>query len=87
MSNIPSSPGAYRLIKDNVVIYVGSAKNLLERYFDWANNPDNPHVKQRGWDTFAWQTTSTHNEARRLELKWYYHFQPVCNMVAPPGAA
>lgn len=85
--SIPSKPGAYRLIKSSVVIYVGSAKNLLERFSDWKNNPENPCVKQRGWDKFIWQEASTHNEARKLELEWFNNFKPVCNMVTPPGTA
>lgn len=87
MSDIPSKPGAYRLIKSDVVIYVGSAKNLPDRYSDWKNNPDNPCVKKRGWDKFVWKDTSSHNEACKLELEWFYRFNPVCNEVTPPGAA
>lgn len=87
MSNVPESPGVYRLLKAGVVIYVGSAIDLLRRFNDWRNNPDNDCVKRQGWDKFVWQPTSTLDEARRLELEWYNHFGPVCNLVAPPGKA
>lgn len=83
--SIPNKPGVYCLKKLNQVIYVGSAKNLLERYKDWISNPENPCVKRNGWDIFEWLPTSTHDEARRLELEWYNLFQPICNIVTPPG--
>lgn len=87
MVDLPENPGAYRLTKSGKVIYVGSAKNLLQRYFDWKNNPENVCVRQNGWDKFVWQPTGSHEQARRLELEWYNKFRPICNLVAPPGTA
>lgn len=85
MVQVPESPGAYKLQKNGVVIYVGSALNLKQRFSDWKNNPENPCVRQNGWDTFVWQKTNTHNEARDLELVWYSNINPVCNVNRPPG--
>jgi excinuclease UvrABC nuclease subunit len=87
MANLPERPGAYRLTKNDSIIYVGSAKNLLERYSDWKNDPQNPCVKKRGWDKFVWQEASTHDAARKLELEWYNKYNPVCNVITPPGTA
>lgn len=85
MVNVPAEPGAYRLEKSNHTIYVGSAKNLLERFRDWQTNPQNYCVRERGWDNFVWQRTSTHEEARQLELYWFNQYRPICNLVTPPG--
>lgn len=85
MSNLPEMPGAYRLEKLGQPIYVGSAKNLRERYGEWCNNPHNDCVKRNGWDKFVWQQTNNHTEARQLELFWYRQYNPVCNLVTPPG--
>ena len=84
-SNVPASPGAYQLIKNNSVIYVGSADDLNRRYGEWSNSPDNPCVKRSGFDLFRWQVTQTLAAARQLELDWYNTFRPVCNLVSPPG--
>ena len=83
--DVPQSPGAYRLQKNGNVIYVGSAINLRSRYYDWINNPDNPCVKRNGFDLFVWQQTATHSEAKALELQYYNQYNPVCNLVSPPG--
>lgn len=86
MVDVPSKPGAYRFVKSDEVIYVGSAKDLLERYTNWKGNPDqNPCIKSRGWDKFVFQPTSSHKEALDLELAWYNQYNPVCNRVTPPG--
>ena len=87
MSNVPNCPGVYRLIKSNVVIYVGSAVDLLRRFNDWCNDPENVCVKRQGFDVFSWQSTSSLEEARRLELEWYNTFRPICNLVSPSGRA
>jgi excinuclease UvrABC nuclease subunit len=85
MTNVPNQPGAYRLEKAGLAIYVGSAKNLEDRYNCWRTNPDNDCVRRQGWDKFVYQPTVTHLQARQLELDWYHHYNPVCNLVTPPG--
>lgn len=84
-SSVPTNPGAYRLQKTDKVIYVGSAKNLQDRYSDWQTNPQNPCVRSTGWDKFVWKVTPTLDAARKLELDWFNRFQPTCNEITPPG--
>jgi excinuclease UvrABC nuclease subunit len=86
-SNVPQTPGAYKLLKNGSPIYVGSAVNLQQRYLDWVNDPHNPCVKRNGWETFQWQQTKSLDDARKLELHWYSQFNPMCNLVTPPGCA
>jgi excinuclease UvrABC nuclease subunit len=83
-TQVPSSPGAYRLELQKKVIYVGSSDDLGRRYGEWRTNPTNPCVARWGWDRFVYQATQTVEEARRLEAAWVKAYDPPCNRIAPP---
>ncbi|MBL3676743.1 MAG: GIY-YIG nuclease family protein [Alphaproteobacteria bacterium] len=87
MTNIPSLPGAYILENSGRPIYIGSTENLFRRINEWRNNPENPCVRRMGFDNVSYRATSGLEEARRLELHWFNHFRPVCNLATPPGTA
>lgn len=79
---IPSTPGAYLLIRDNVIIYVGHTDNLARRYQEW-HDPDNVCVKRSGWDSFRYFPTTSILAAQGLEREYYRRYNPVCNFVSP----
>lgn len=85
MANVPSIPGAYLLLLNGTVIYVGHTEDLARRYSEHQAEPHNSCIQQSGWDLFRWEATETVEGAKRLEAEWYKQFRPKCNLATPPA--
>lgn len=81
---IPAAPGAYRLVKNGTVLYVGHTDNLARRYDEWRLNPQQNHcVQAHGWDQFVWHSTGSVAAAELLERQWFDEYRPPCNRQVP----
>ena len=82
-SNIPEHPGVYRFYNpDDVVIYVGKAKNLKNRlssYFQ-SNLATKTNRMVHEAVRVEWTIVATEVEALQLEFSWIKQFNPYYNV-------
>lgn len=83
---VPTSPGVYRFRGDNeVVIYVGKAKNLRSRLANYFADLSRLHPRTAAMVTAAksvdWVTVDSELEALQLEYTWIKEFRPRFNVM------
>ena len=75
IENVKEGPGVYRLFNsEDVLTYVGKAKNLQERLEQHLNQEDIPNVRQ-----FNVTHTDTTREAEKIEKNIIERFKPIHN--------
>ena len=84
LSEVPKQPGCYQMYnKDNVIIYVGKAKNLFNRLHSYFTGKVTGKTKKMvsEIDHFEYIVTNTETEAFVLELNLIKKYDPKYNIL------
>ena len=84
LNEVPKQPGCYQMYnKDNVIIYVGKAKNLFNRLHSYFNGRVTGKTKKMvsEIDHFEYIVTNTETEAFVLELNLIKKYDPKYNIL------
>ena len=89
IESAPVSPGIYKMYdKDEVLLYVGKAKNLSKRlaqYIDISKLETHKRVMRALVSKVEWEVTKTENEALILEEKLIKELKPKYNIMLTDG--
>ena len=89
IENAPLSPGVYKMYdRDGNLLYVGKAKNLLNRlrqYIDISKLENHKQVMRLLVKRVDWETTNSEQDALILEQKLIKTFKPKYNIMLTDG--
>ena len=89
IENAPLSPGIYKMYDgDDNLLYVGKAKNLLNRlrqYIDISKLETHKQIMRTLVQRVEWETTQTESDALLLEQKLIKTLKPKYNIMLTDG--
>lgn len=69
LDEIPLAPGAYRLLKGDEIVYVGTTANLRGRLNEHAHSEEKVQVRRSGWDRYEFLVAATEEDAEKLSAE------------------